>query len=81
MNRLKELIITIDWMLGDVMYFDDDTREVVIDCSENEIYKRVSNSSKDLKFLGEAEIRKYIHMAFTDFNTFSKLKQNLNAYA
>ena len=81
MDRLKELIITIDWMLGDVMYFDDETREVVIDCSENEIYKRVANSSKNLKFLGEAEIRKYIHMAFTDFNAFSKLKHNLNAYA
>ena len=51
MERLRNLLITIDWFTGECAYYDDETREIVIDSTEDEIYRRVVNEEEDLKFL------------------------------
>jgi hypothetical protein len=81
MERIRLLLITIDWIIGDCAYYDDETREVVIDSTEEAVYNRVANEEPDLKFLGEAKIRKYIHIAFTDFPVFAELQRTYKAYA
>lgn len=78
-ERIRKLLSAILEWDSDCCYWDDEKEEVVIDGTEEDIYNAVMKDD-ELHLLGSEKVKAYIHLYYTDYETFDFICLTLKAH-
>lgn len=77
--RIRKLLsMILDWD-SDCCYYDDENGIEVIDGTEEDLYNAVMQDD-EIHLLGSEKVKAYIHMYFTDYESFSCICKAFKAY-
>jgi len=78
-ERVRKLLSAIlDWDC-DCCYYDNENDKAVIEGTEEDIYNAVMKDD-ELHLLGADKVKAYIHIYYTDYETFSCICSTFKAY-
>ena len=78
--RLRKFLVELDDYFNMFSYYDEETDETVIDGDEQQCYDILMRND-EFHLLGADVVKKWIHMAFTDWELFMRMCHTLKALA
>ena len=80
MIRLRKFLIELNCYFDSYSYYDEETDETIIVGDEQQCYN-VLMQNEEFHLLGSAVVKTWIHIAFTEWDSFMKACHTLNAFA